>query len=53
MSINGHFAAGLFHADNMALLDPSLKGLQSLLDMCTAYCIDFDICLSANKSRVL
>ena len=37
----------------MALLAPSLKGLQKLLSACGDYCRDWDICLNAKKSRNL
>ena len=44
------FAAALFYADDMAVLAPSLKGLQKLLDACSAYCIEWDIKLNAKKT---
>ena len=47
------FAAALFYADDMALLAPSIRSLQSLLDACASYCIEWDICLNAKKSRNL
>ena len=47
------FAAALFYADDMAILSPSVKGLQSLLKICEEYCLRWDICLNANKSRSL
>ena len=39
------------YADDMALLSPSLKGLQKLLDACSEYCITWDICLNPKKTR--
>lgn len=45
------FAAALMYADDMALLAPSLKGLQKLLLLCEDYCDDWDIKLNANKSK--
>ena len=33
------FAAALFYADDMAILVPSVKGLQSLLTICEEYCL--------------
>ena len=48
-----HFAAGLFYADDMAILAPSIKGLQLLLDVCGDYCLEWDIALNAKKSRNL
>jgi hypothetical protein len=35
----------------MALVAPSLKGLQSLLKVCEDFCLDWDICLNAKKSK--
>ena len=37
----------------MAILAPSIRGLQRLLDACEAYCLEWDICLNAKKSRNL
>ena len=48
-----HFAAALFYADDMAILAPSLRGLESLLKICGDYCSEFDICLNAKKSKIL
>ena len=45
------FAAALFYADDMAVLSPSIKGLQHLLDICGTFCTDWDICLNARKSK--
>ena len=45
--------ASLMYADDMALLAPSIKGLQSLLDATSKYCIEWDICLNAKKSKVI
>ena len=47
------FAAALMYADDMALIAPSLKGLQTLLSLCERYCIDWDIKLNAKKSKNL
>ena len=47
------FAAALFYADDMAVLAPSLKGLQKLLDACSSYCIEWDIKLNAKKTKNL
>ena len=49
----GIFAAALFYADDMAVLAPSVKGLENLLSICGMYCADWDICLNAKKSRTL
>ena len=37
----------------MALLAPSVKGLSSLLSICSQYCDEWDICLNAKKSKCL
>ena len=47
------FMAALFYADDMALLSPSIKGLQLLLDKCSEFCAWWDICLNAKKSKAL
>ena len=47
------FAAALFYADDMAILSPSIKGLEYLLHICEEYCAEWDICLNAKKSRIL
>ena len=49
--ICGIFVAALLYADDMALVSPSVKGLQRLLRACEAYCRDWDICLNPKKSR--
>ena len=49
----GIFAAALFYADDMAILAPSIKALKHLLDICGDYCLKWDICLNARKSKVL
>ena len=47
------FAAALFYADDMAVLSPSVKGLQKLLDSCATYCQEWDIKLNAKKTKNL
>ena len=37
----------------MAILSPSIHGLQCLLDVCSQYCDEWDICLNAKKSKNL
>ena len=49
--IDGAFAAAQFYADDMCILAPSLKGLQRLLDICSDYCSDWDICLNPKKTK--
>ena len=45
------FAAALFYADDMAILAPSIRGLQTLLKICGDYCLEWDICLNPKKSK--
>ena len=45
------FAAALFYADDVAILAPSLKGLQKLLNLCHTYCSDWDILLNGRKTK--
>ena len=45
------FAAALIYADDMAVLAPSLKGLQRLLKHCEEYCNEWDILLNGKKSK--
>ena len=47
------FAAAFFYADDMCVLAPSIKGLETMLKLCEAYCIEWDIGLNAKKSRNL
>ena len=35
----------------MAILVPSIRGLECLLDICGTYCVEWDISLKAKKSR--
>ena len=37
----------------MAIMAPSLKGLQKLLNICGTYCIDWDIRLNTKKTKNL
>ena len=39
------------YADDMALVAPSLKGLQILLKACESFCIDWDISLNPKKTK--
>ena len=47
------FLSILLYADDMALLSPSLKGLQKLLSATEEYCKTWDIMLNAKKSKNL
>ena len=38
------FAAALLYADDMALLSPSIRGLQRMLNICAQYCEEWDVC---------
>ena len=49
----GKFAAALIYADDMAILAPSLRGLQKLLFLCERYCLEWDIKLNAGKTKNL
>ena len=49
--VRGIFAASLFYADDMAVLAPSIKGLQKLLDACNSYCEVWDIKLNEKKTK--
>ena len=45
------FLSILLYADDMALLAPSLKGLQKLLTATESYCQTWDIMLNAKKTK--
>ena len=45
------FLSILLYADDMALIAPSLKGLQQLLSTTEQYCRSWDILLNAKKSK--
>ena len=45
------FLSILLYADDMALLAPSLKGLQKLLSATESYCNEWDIMLNAKKTK--
>ena len=45
--------ASLLYADDMALLSPSVKGLNQLLDCCSRFCDKWDICLNSTKSKLM
>ena len=45
------FLSILLYADDMALLAPSLKGLQTLLSATERYCQEWDILLNAKKTK--
>ena len=47
------FMAALLYADDMALLAPSVKGLNLLLQCCSRYCDVWDICLNSSKSKLV
>ena len=51
--IRGKFAAALFYADDMAIMSPSIRGLQRLLDICDNYCREWDICLNSKKTKCM
>ena len=45
------FLSILLYADDMALVSPSLRGLQNLLILTEEYCHEWDICLNAKMSK--
>ncbi len=47
------FMALLLYADDMAILAPSVKGLILLLEKCNQFCLDWDICLNAKKTKLM
>ena len=49
--ISNIFAAAIFYADDMCVLSPSLHGLQKLLDICSSYCEEWDVCLNVKKTK--
>ena len=51
--VSGIFAAAQFYADDMCIVAPSIKGLQSLLNICSSYCAEWDICLNSKKTKNL
>jgi hypothetical protein len=51
--LNDLFLSILLYADDMAIIAPSVKGLNSLLQICGSYCKKWDIQLNANKSELL
>ena len=51
--VSGIFAASLFYADDMAVLAPSVKGLQRMLNLCSSYCDKWDILLNPKKTKNL
>ena len=49
--MHGIFAAAQFYADDMCIIAPSLRGLQRLLNICSIYCTEWDICLNPKKTK--
>ena len=49
--IRNIFLSILLYADDMALMAPSLKGLQKMLDLTENYCRQWDILLNPKKSK--
>ena len=41
----------IFYADDRAVISPSIKGLQILLNACAEYCQEWDIKLNAKKTK--
>ena len=51
--LRAQFLSVLLYADDTALLAPSLKGLQTLLNATESYCNDWDIQLNAKKTKYI
>ena len=49
--LRGTFLSILLYADDMALIAPSLKGLQKLLTATEQFCTEWDIMLNTKKSK--
>ena len=47
------FIACLFFADDIVLLSPSRHGLQSLLNICVAYCKKYCLDFNVKKSKIM
>ena len=47
------FMAAFLYADDMAIVAPSVKGLRILLNVCSIFCKDWDICLNEKKSKLM
>ena len=42
----------IIYADDIVLFAPSLKGVQSLLDVCSSYAMHHDIIFNCDKSKL-
>ena len=51
--IGPYFYGALAYADDIVLLCPSVRGAQSMLDLCNEYATQFNILFNATKSQVL
>ena len=51
--ILGVFFGIIVYADDIALLAPSRAALQKMIDVCTAYGIEWDICFNPKKSQAM
>ena len=49
--LKNKFLSLLLYADDMALVSPSLAGLQILLSVAETYCKEWDILLNAKKTK--
>ena len=49
--IRNMFLSILMYADDMALMAPSLKGLQKMLKLTEQYCLEWDVSLNSKKSK--
>lgn len=51
--INGCFVGALSYADDLAILSPSLTGLQKLVKVCEEFGRDFDVTFNPKKSECI
>ena len=51
--IGSTFCAALGYADDIALLSPSLTGINMLLDKCAEFASEYDVMFNSSKSKLL
>jgi hypothetical protein len=47
------FLSCFLYADDMAIVAPSMRALQNLLNICAKYCLDWDVKLNPKKSKLM
>ena len=50
-NVRNVFAAALLSVNDVCILAPSFKGLRRLLNICSSYCSELDICLNPKKTK--